>query len=75
MMWRPCLPSRRGRGLGVEEAVLAWPEAISARLATGRAPAFYFEAEYGEEEARRAVSESKQVMAFVEELLRRLRGS
>lgn len=70
----PFASAARARGLGVDEAVLIWLETISARLAVSRAPAFYFESEYGEEEARRAVSESEQVMAFTVELLRRLRG-
>ncbi len=64
----------QARGLSIEEEVLAWLEGISARLSVSRAPAFYFEAEYGEDEARRAAGEAKQVIAFAVELLRRIRG-
>lgn len=65
----------RARGLDVEDAILTRLQRISARLATLRAPAFYFEAEYGEEEARTAVGDAEQVMAFGRVFLKRLRLS
>ena len=64
----------RTRGLDVEESMLTWLEATSGKLAARRGPAFYFEAEYGEAEAREAISDAQQVMAFGTEFLKRLRG-
>lgn len=64
----------RARALNLEEAILTWLEATSRRLTARRAPAFYFEAEYGEAEAREAVSEAEKVMAFGIRFLRQLRG-
>lgn len=65
----------RTRGLGIEESTLTWLEQVSGWLAVSRAPAFYFEAEFGEEEARRAFAEAEQVIALAIGLLERLRGS
>jgi len=64
----------RARGLHVEEATLTWVEMLSARLAARRAPAFYFEVEYDEAEAREAVSAAEQVMAFGRGLIKQLRA-
>ena len=64
----------RGRGLEIEESTLKWLEETSGRLAARRAPAFYFETEYGESEAREAVQDAKKVMEFGAWFLEKLRG-
>lgn len=62
------------RGLDVAEAPLTWLETVSGRLALRRAPAFYFEAEYAEAEARQAVADAEEVMRFSRALRQSLRG-
>ncbi len=52
-----------------------WLEATSGNLAVRRGPAFYFESECQEAEAREGVSEAEKVMEFRMEFLRKLRGS
>lgn len=64
----------RARGLKIEEKRLGWVEEVSGKLAALRAPAFYFEVDYSEAEARAAVTDAEQIMAFATTLLERLRG-
>ena len=63
----------RARGLNLPAEALERLEEISAKLAVRRAPAFYFEATYGEAEARQAVSDAEEVMGFGSRLLEQIR--
>jgi HEPN domain-containing protein len=54
---------------GVEVGVLEKIEEISLWLSQARAPAFYFEREYGEEDARQAHRDARFVLAEVKKMV------
>ncbi|MFQ6058696.1 MAG: hypothetical protein ACE5MB_07465 [Anaerolineae bacterium] len=54
-----------GEGTGAEEETLERIQTISTHLAGARAPAFYWERDYGTEEARQAMEEAAFVLATV----------
>lgn len=60
------------RKLTVPEETLSEIKDISADLARKRAPAFYFEAEHNEAEARTAFAEAEKVLQFGRKLAARL---
>ena len=53
---------------------LEWLSGLSGQLAEIRGPAFYHEIEVGESDAREAVTAADRVLAFGQDLLRRLRA-
>lgn len=62
------------KGLGVEESFLIWLEEVSSSLASKRAPAFYLEAEYEEEEAREAMDTATKVLDFAKKFVFKAEG-
>ena len=64
----------RRRQVKTDAAFLDWLTAQSGQLAKIRGPAFYLEIEVGEAEARSAVEAADRVLAFGQDLLRRLRA-
>lgn len=65
--------SLKERRISVKEEKLSKIEEISAYLARERAPAFYYEKEYTEEEAKRAKDYAQQVLEFARESVERLK--
>ena len=60
------------RGLKVDEKFLEEIKNISSWLTKQRAPAFYYEEEYTEEQAERAKSDAEKVIDFVNKLWKEL---
>jgi HEPN domain-containing protein len=60
------------RGIALDKERLTWLADVSQRLTSLRAPAFYFETEFDEQEARRAAAEAEEVMAFAADFRTRL---
>lgn len=61
------------RQVKADAAFLDWLTTRSGQLAKIRGPAFYHEIQVGEAEARSAVEAADRVLAFGQDLLRRLR--
>jgi len=64
----------KSRGLKVEESFLNKILEISSDLSMKRAPAFYFEEDYSEVEARDAFESAQKVLSFGDAFLKVLRG-
>jgi hypothetical protein len=62
------------RGLKVERSTAEKILETSSELSRKRAPAFYFEADYTEFEARDAARAAKEILSLGEDLLKKLRG-
>lgn len=52
---------------GINRDILERIRVISMRLSRDRAPAFYFETVYSEDDAKRAVTDSRFVLSYVKE--------
>lgn len=59
----------RQKSTAVDEEVLEQIRAVSLWLSEARAPSFYFERDYGEEDARRAFQDARFVLSEVKEIL------
>lgn len=62
------------RGVVVEPDFLAWLEELSTELAFKRAPSFYCEAEYSEEDAMPAREGAAKILAWARTLVRAPEG-
>lgn len=62
------------KNLPVEESLLDELDRISSELARKRAPAFYFEEDYSQNEARRAAQDAEIVLKFGKSFIKKLRG-
>lgn len=62
------------KGLEAKEDLLMWLEKTSSSLASKRSPAFYFEADYDELEAEKAMDSAEKVLEFGRSFMKKLRG-
>jgi hypothetical protein len=61
------------KGLSIDPPVLGRMREISAYLARDRAPAFYLEQEFTQEQAERAQADAQFVLNFADELAEQLK--
>ena len=64
----------KAKEIPVREKTIRELKEISRKLAAERAPAFYYESEYSQEEAQQAVKWAEKVMRFGTHMKKRLKG-
>jgi HEPN domain-containing protein len=62
------------KGIAVRDKTIRELKEISRKPAAERAPAFYYESEYSQEEAQQALSWAAKVMRFSKQMRKRLQG-
>lgn len=64
----------KAKRITVREKTIRELKEISRKLAAERAPAFYYESEYSQEEAQQALKGAEKVMRFGRQMKKRLKG-
>lgn len=62
----------RERRIDIDESFLDWLLAFSSKLANKRAPAFYHDEDFNEDEAKEAMEGAEKIIKFAEESIAKL---